>query len=361
MESLNPPTISLVAHALLIGVGDYTHPRFANLPATVRDVQALADILTDSTRCGYPSDNVQVLTGKQATADNIRNALRVLAHSTTLESTVLVYFSGHGGRAWNDGQWHTYLCPREADAGSLAQTAISGDEFSALLSAVPSRKLLVMLDACHAAGSAHFKSPDGVMVWKAGLPEKYYEVLAQGAGRVIIASSREDQFSYVRPQGDLSLFTYHLVQALQGRAAVRGDGLIHVLDVFHYINESVHDDEPRQTPILKVRDLDLNFPIALAPGEKSPGLTSIADDIASIREKIIHDPITGSKRLSEFLAAHPEYAARQNEVDLKRAELEQIEHRLTLFGPDPAEQAAKNRVVYFLLRLCLELEQTGNE
>jgi len=33
--------------------------------------------------------------------------------------------------------------------------------------------------------------------------------------------------------------------------------------------------------------------------------------------------------------------------------------RLSLFGPNPSDQAAKNRAVYFLLRACLELEQTG--
>jgi hypothetical protein len=47
-------------------------------------------------------------------------------------------------------------------------------------------------------------------VWKAGLPDDYYEALARGSGRVAIASSKEDQFSFIRPQGDLSLFTYHM-------------------------------------------------------------------------------------------------------------------------------------------------------
>ncbi len=32
------------------------------------------------------------------------------------------------------------------------------------------------------------------------------------------------------------------------------------------------------------------------------------------------------------------------------------DHDLDLFGPNPGDQAAKNRAVYFLLRVCLELE-----
>lgn len=50
-------------------------------------------------------------------------------------------------------------------------------------------------------------------MWKAGLPETYYEALSPGSGRVVIASSKEEQFSYAHLQGELSLFTYHLREA----------------------------------------------------------------------------------------------------------------------------------------------------
>jgi len=60
---------------------------------------------------------------------------------------------------------------------------------------------------------------------------------------------------------------------------------------------------------------------------------------------------------SEYLKARPELSTKRNEVDLKRTELGRIQHDLDLFGPNPSDQAAKNRTVYFLLRMCLELEQ----
>lgn len=343
--------------ALLVGVGDYTHPRFAALPATVRDVQAIAALLADPARCGYPSDKVQVLTGPDATASNIRAALESLAQSTNSQSTVFLYFSGHGGRSLKDGLWRTYLCPREANPDHLDRTAISGDEFKALLAAIPARRLLVILDACHAAGVAEVKAADGTVVWKAGLPSDYYEVLSQGTGRVIIASSKEDQFSYVRSQGDLSLFTHHLLQALGGAAAVRGDGVIRVLDVFHYVSEAVQADEPKQIPVLETRNLDLNFAIALDQQRKGSSSTPSTAQMEAIREQIVRDPIAGARALSSCLTTRSEWATKRNEVDLKRAQLEQIQHDLDLLGPNPSDQAAKNRVVYYLLQACLELER----
>jgi uncharacterized caspase-like protein len=345
-------------HALLIGVGDYVNPRFADLPVTMQDAQTLADVLTNPSRAGHQPDHVRTITGSDATAVHIRAALQTLAQSTNPQSTAFIYFSGHGGRVLENGQWHTYLCPREADPDDLPNTAISGDEFSAALSAIPARRVLVVLDACHAGGSAELKAANGTLKWKSGLPEDYYEALSQGSGRVVIASSKAAQYSRVRPQGDLSLFTYHLREALNGKAAVRGDGLIHVLDVFHYVNEAVQADDPEQTPILKVNDLDLNFPIAVAPAEVSeaPKASKAASEVEDIREQIVRDPVAGARALSEYLENHPDLAAKRNEVDLKRSQLEDIQHDLELFGPDPAKKAEKSRTVFYLLRVCLELE-----
>lgn len=102
--------------------------------------------------------------------------------------------------------------------------------------------------------------------------------------------------------------------------------------------------------------LVLNFPIALDRGGKGIGLTTIKTPLADIRELIVHNPITGAKTLSGFLATRPEWAVKRNEVDLKRAELERIQHEMDLFGPNDNDKSAKNRVVFFLLRTCLELD-----
>ncbi len=352
--------LAISSHALLVGVGDYNHPRYRNLPATIRDVQAIYLVLTHPNRCGYSENNVQIVTQEQATSAGVRDALKRLAKSANTQSTVLIYFSGHGGRSCKNGVWRTYLCPREADPDNLAETAISGEEFSQLLADIPSRRMLVVLDACHAGGSAALKAVDGTVIWKAGLPEDYYEALSQGSGRVVVASSKADQVSYVRLQGDLSVFTWHFREALMGKAAVRGDGLIHVLDVFHYVNETVQKERSDQTPILKVSDMDLNFAIALDRGGKEVGTTTITSvsPNTGIREQIVHDPANGAKALSEFLKTRPEWAAKRNEVDLKRSDLERIQHELELFGPNDNDKAAKSRIVFFLLHICLEIGDT---
>jgi len=343
--------------ALLIGVGDYIHPHVSNLPATIRDVQALAPILVNPHLCGYKPETVDLLIGEAATADAIRLGLKRMSENSEPDSTTFIYFSGHGGRIQNNnGDWDTYLCPRETDPNRLPETAISGDEFSHLISNIASQRMLVILDACHAAGAADFKLLDNRLDWKIGFLDSFYTRLAQGNGRVIIASSRNDQRSYIRAAGDLSVFTYHLNQALQGKAAVRGDGLIHVLDVFHYVNKGVSAEKPLQTPVLKVKDLDLNFPIALDRGGKNVGGSSGSSTIGRVRDLIIRDPIKGTEELTLLINEKPEWQHKRNEVDLRRGEILRIQQELELFGPDTNQYALRNRAIFSLLQLCLQIE-----
>ena len=70
-------------------------------------------------------------------------------------SSVLIYISSHGGRVLSGAFAGEYLLPVDtvlASDENLAQTAISGDEFSAALKATRLRKVLVIFDCCHAGG-----------------------------------------------------------------------------------------------------------------------------------------------------------------------------------------------------------------
>jgi len=252
-------------YAPLVGVGGYSSPRFRNLPATISDVDRLYEILVNPVLCGYVPENVRTLTGDQANKQSIVSELKALATRVSADSTVLIYFSGHGGRTLTSGQSITYLCPREADPGRLDETALSGAEFTEYTSAIVARRLLVVLDACHSGNSADFKSADGEYEWKAGLPDSYYVHLSHGAGRIILAACKENQYAYVRSEGDYSLFSWHFCNALLGRAAIRNDGYVRILDVFDYVSTAVKNENPGQEPILRARDVDNNFPIAVAP------------------------------------------------------------------------------------------------
>ena len=256
-------------HAIVVGVG-------ADLPVTVDDATAVANLLCDSTRCAYPVNQVQLLTGKQATAANILVALDTLVESVNPESTVLVYFSGHGLETPD-----YYLIPYGYDLTDLPGTAIPGTLFTERLRAIEAKKLLVLLDCCHAGGQAEAKGLPGV---KSPLPPSVTAELGRGSGRVVIASSRKDEESWILAGQPYSTFTAALLEGLAGYGAFERDGFARVLDLAMYIGRMVPDrTDDKQHPIVKVSNLEDNFALAYyAAGEQEPKSLDWAADVPTI-------------------------------------------------------------------------------
>jgi hypothetical protein len=247
--------------ALLVGVANY--PSISRLPESVlNDARDIAALLRSPIRCGYPERNVELLLDRHATAERMRLGLQRLAKDARLDDTVVVFFSGHGLRKGNGSDAEAYLLPFDCDLNDLKRTALSASEFTRLLAAIQSSRLVVLLDACHAAGAAYVKTADATPTFKLGLDDKTYEALGCGAGRVVMASSRADEKSCVLAGQKNSLFTTFLLEALDGTAPNRNDDVIRVLDVFHHISEHV-PRKAQQHPILKAQDVENNFPIAL--------------------------------------------------------------------------------------------------
>ena len=175
------PETCVQGYAVVVGVG-------ADLPVTVDDAAAVADLLRDPSRCAYPPDQVRLLTDEGAHRDAVLSALDWLAEAAGPNATALVYFSGHGLETPD-----YYLMPYGYALADLPGTATPGTVFTERLRAVRARKLLVLLDCCHAGGQAEAKGLPGV---KSPLPPSVAAELGRGGGRVVIASSRKDEVSW---------------------------------------------------------------------------------------------------------------------------------------------------------------------
>jgi hypothetical protein len=257
------------AHALVIGVSGYSFVR--PLPRTY-DAEDVAAFLGDPAQGAYPPAHVHTLVEGEATKANVLEGLAVLAKRASEESTVFVYFSGHGGRATEGVGGECYLLPVEAKAASdelLASTALSSGELGASLRAIRAARLTVVLDCCRAAGAADVKDFEPVEV-DGQLPERALSALGRGRGRVVMAASRSDGYAFVRPGERHGVFTRHLLDALKG-GAIRAGGVVRVCDVFHYVQQKVRAEAPEQRPVFKA-EIEDNYPLALYHGGVAPKL-----------------------------------------------------------------------------------------
>jgi hypothetical protein len=262
------------AHALIVGVANY---RYVNpLPATVlADARAIHAALSDESLCAYPLANTTLLLDDQATQAGLRQSLADLAARCNVDSTAFIYVSSHGGRIESGAHAGDYLLPvdaRYAGAETLAQTSIAGQEFTAALAAIPARKLVVVLDCCHSGGVGQPKEVEPTP--KIGLSDAYLETLKAGRGRVILASSRSNELSWILQGAANSLFTTHLLAGLRGGANGAG-GVIRIFDIFDYVQPRVTADKPEQHPIFKA-EIEENFPVALHLGGQKVPVTPTA-------------------------------------------------------------------------------------
>lgn len=263
---------SLFSHgyALLVGVGQCDYSPYS-LPATSRDAQALYAVLTDPSHCAYPpgDGHIRLLTDARATREAILEGLAWLQERTAQDgdATAIVYFSGHG---WADRSGRYFLIPRDTDPSDIPGSVLSGNAFTSALRWIRAQRLLVILDCCHAAGMATAKN--GMKELKlppefqrSTPPKQLISALKQGAGRAVFSSSREFQPSWVRQDGQLSVYTHHLIEALKGAGVGTGHDDVRLSNLIDHLGRAVPESARalggEQTPYFDTASE--NFPIAL--------------------------------------------------------------------------------------------------
>jgi hypothetical protein len=271
-------------YALLVGVGRCAYDPWS-LPVTVRDMQALRAVLADPDLCGYPADHIRLLHDDGATRQAILDGLARLAEQVAADpdATAVVFYSGHGWREEGTGRYS--LIPHDVAPFDLPGSALSAEDFTAALRKVQARRLLVFMDCCHAAGMAtakdaaraHGRAPLPAGFAPVALPKGVADALKQGAGRAVFSSSTGAQVSWVRPDGSLSLYTYHLIEALQGAGNRPGDTVVRLSDLMNYLGKAVPASAralgKEQTPFFDTATED--FPVALLRGGK--GLSRVGE------------------------------------------------------------------------------------
>jgi hypothetical protein len=314
------PKNFIKGYALLIGVDENAVPHWS-LPDVIKDMVAFRAVLTHPERCGYLEKNVKALTGKEATRENILDGLVWLQDRIKAEKssnvTVVVYYTGHGWRDAEEKPPDYFLIPYNVSEDQIRSRALRASDFASAIKGLDSQRLLVILDCCHSGGmgvkGASFL-PAGYV--PAAVPpqlllgsEKSVSVadgakglseLATGAGRAVINSSQAHQLSYIRKDGKMSIFTYHLIEALTGHAQPKENATeVLVTDVMSHVYRNVSQSAKADWGEEQVPDYQLsgNFPVALLLGGKGLPKGKIAPDPleqTSIpqRSQVVHSPQT---------------------------------------------------------------------
>jgi metacaspase-1 len=142
--------------ALLVGVGQYATPGI-DLPAVDLDLERMREMLN---RMGFADRQIRTLQDRQATSTNVIAAFESwLKQGVQPQDRVVFYFSGHGSNVpdldgdENDGVDEVLVThdmrQTKVKGRATLSNVVSDDKLAALMSAIPSKNIWIIVDACH--------------------------------------------------------------------------------------------------------------------------------------------------------------------------------------------------------------------
>jgi hypothetical protein len=268
------------SHALVIGINQYANA--SPLSYAVSDAEAIRDLLISD--FGFPSANVRYLADTDATKQNIQKAFfRFTRDDVGLDDRILVFFAGHGHTLTGSRGEIGFLVPHDADMSDYS-TFIRWDDLTKNTELIRSKHVLFIMDACYGGlALTRHTQPGSARFLKDMMLRHARQVLTAGKADEVVSDAGG-------PLPDHSVFTGHLIEALQGKAASDG-GVITATAVMAYVYGKVANDRnSNQTPHYGHFDGDGDFIF------KAPGLSALESAQEKDLDQLISVPFPDEVR-----------------------------------------------------------------
>lgn len=218
-------------HLLNIGVDDY--PGDLKLKCAVNDARGIQTSLEKFAGPLYEIHSHSLLNG-EATRGRILDKLALFQKDAAADDLVIVYYAGHGFRG-SDKQF--YLQPFAGRTDEAVKTCLSAKELRDAIVNIRSRKVVMIVDACHG-----------------GAPGELVRELAdEGCGAGVLCAAADNEKAGER--GQHGFFTLALMEALEGKSLppLAKDRRVLLSDIPSYVVRRVRElSDERQNPVCLV-------------------------------------------------------------------------------------------------------------
>lgn len=233
VDVLPPARVSRRAagYAIVIGIEQYRQ-KLPPADFAVQDARTVADYLTKV--MGYPEENVITLTNDHASnVDMVKYFEKWLPNNVAKDSSVFIYFSGHGAPNTKTGD--AYLVPYDGDPSFIDETGYSLKRLYAALGKLPAKEVIVALDSC-------FSGAGGRSVLAKGARPIVLSIenpVLMNKNMTVLSASAGDQISSTYDEKGHGLFTYFMLKGIKNEDVVKQDGSIDIGSLFNYIKPQV--------------------------------------------------------------------------------------------------------------------------
>jgi len=225
-------------YAVVVGIEQY-RTKLPKADFAAQDAKVMGAYLTKT--MGFAEENVAILVNENATRTDLEKYVEHwLPNRVEKDSTVFVYYSGHG--APNPKTGDAYLVPYDGDPAFVDATGYPLKRLYEQLGKLPAKEVVVLLDSCFSGAGGRSVIAKGMrpMVLSVENP-----VLASGK-TVVLAASKGDQVSSTYDQKGHGLLTYFFLKGLRGEADANRDGSVDLAEVYEYLKPQVERTARRE-------------------------------------------------------------------------------------------------------------------
>ena len=281
-------------YAVALGVSQYERPEWC-LKYAAKDATDLIGKIKEKAGSSYSEVKPLLLTDKEVTKESVTKIKEFLS-GATIDDTVLIFMAGHGIL---DDKYDYYFGTTDIDPAKPSERGMPYEAIDYILAEVPSLKKALLMDTCHAGeldddekkelaasdGNAAPVATDsslkgkiavrsigtrgmtvqavqgakGKSDWYEKLQDMFVD-LRRGSGATVISSSQGAEYAFESSDQSNGLFTYALMEAMDGKATPSKDGQITITTVGDYVKKRVQDlTNGKQNPNLRGVNLEEDF------------------------------------------------------------------------------------------------------
>jgi uncharacterized caspase-like protein len=289
-------------YAVSLGVSQYDRPEWC-LKYAAKDATDLIGKLKAKAGSSYSEVKPLLLTDKEVTKESAAKIKEFLS-GATIDDTVLIFMAGHG---LLDDKYDYYFGTTDIDPAKPSERGMPYEAIDTILAEVPSLKKALLMDTCHAGEldddeKKELAASDGKGVpvatdsslkgkvamraigtrgmqvkavkavegakGKSDWYEKLQDIfvdLRRGSGATVISSSQGAEYAFESSDQSNGLFTYALMEGLDGKATPNKDGQITISSIGDYVKKRVQDlTKGKQNPNLRGVNLEEDFVLGTA-------------------------------------------------------------------------------------------------
>lgn len=228
------PTLYLIT----VGIDKYKNPKY-NLNYAVADANGVEESIKKSSSGIFKSIVPYNIRNEKAIKTNLLAALDDVKKKSLEQDMVVVYYAGHGvmsGEAASDKEF--FIVPADVTQlygrdDMLKEKAISASSLKEYAQSINAQKQVFILDACQSAGALESVTERGAA------EEKAIAQLARSTGTFWITSTGSNQFASEFEKLGHGIFTYSLIEGLNGKADTNSDKKLTIRELSTYIENKV--------------------------------------------------------------------------------------------------------------------------